>query len=208
MSKEGLWQAATSTYLFPVRALARHFRGRFVSRLRHCIEASDLKRLTDTVQIKDTLEELMACDGNVYGKACVSRTDSVVRYQARYSHRIALSDGRILSFEDGQVLLAYRDYRNRDQPSVLKLSGEELIRRFLLHVLPKGFMRIRHYGFLANCVRGKRLEQIHTAIKAPPAPTHEPLEPAGPFEGDPCPKCRQGRLHVIARIQPLRDEGR
>ena len=147
LSKEGQWQAAKSTYLFPVRALARHFRGRFVSRLRHCIEAGDLKRLTDTVQINGTLDELMACDWNVYAKPCVSRTDSVVRYLARYSHRIALSDGRILSFEDGQVLLAYRDYRNRDQPSVLKLSGEELIRRFLLHVLPKGFMRIRHYGF-------------------------------------------------------------
>ena len=91
---------------------------------------------------------------------------------------------------------------------MLKLSGEELIRRFLLHVLPKGFMRIRHYGFLANCIRGKRLEQIRTAIKAPPAPAQEPLKPSGPFEGYPCPKCRQGRLHVIARIQPLRDEGR
>ena len=93
------WQAATSTYMFPIRALARHFPGRFFSRLRHCIEAGDLKRLTETVQINDSLDELIACAWKVYDEPCVSRTDLVVRY----SHRITLSDGRILSFEDGQV---------------------------------------------------------------------------------------------------------
>ena len=208
VAASGQWHQAKSTYLFPVRALSRRFRGRFVSRLHHCIEAGELKRLTDPEQINATLDQLMQGDWNVYAKPCLSRTDTVVRYLARYSHRIALSDARILSFERDQVRLAYRDYRNGAQRSVLHLSGEELIRRFLLHVQPKGFMRIRHYGFLANCCRSQRLEQIRKAIKAPPAPAQEPLEPPGPFEGYSCPKCRQGCLHVIAQLQPLRDEGR
>ena len=124
------------------------------------------------------------------------------------AHRIALSDARILSFEHDQVTLAYRDYRNGANRSVLHLSGEELIRRFLLHVQPKGFMRIRHYGFLANCCRAKRLEQIRKVIHAPAQTSQATVEPPAPFDGYPCPQCRQGRLHIIVRMKPLRDEGR
>ena len=91
----------------------------------------------------------------VYSKACVTHTDMVVTYLARYSHRIAISDQRILGMEDGQVLFHYKDYRDRDTPKVMRLSGIEFIRRFLLNVLPKGLMRLRHYGFLANRCRAE-----------------------------------------------------
>jgi hypothetical protein len=92
----------------------------------------------------------------------------------------------------------------------MRLSGEELLRRFLLHVLPKGFMRVRHYGFLANRRRARRLPEIRAALAAPPAATAQAEEPGAcvPFDGYPCPTCRTGRLRVIARLSPpRRDRG-
>jgi hypothetical protein len=131
-----------------------------------------------------------------------------VDYLARYSHRIALTDGRIVNRDGDRVQLDYKDYRDGNRHKVLTLSGEELLRRFLLHVLPKGFMRIRHFGFLANRCRAERLDQIRTAIDAarPPEPTANG-ERQAPFDGYSCPKCHQGRLRVIAHLAPKRDEG-
>ena len=92
----------------------------------------------------------------VYSKPCLGRTETVVDYLGRYSHRVALSDSRLLSFDGESVELAYKDYRDGGQKT-MTLTGEELVRRFLLHVLPKGFMRVRHFGFLANRCRARRL---------------------------------------------------
>ena len=152
-SASGAWHPARSTYLFPVRALSRHLRGGFVSRLRQTIQDGKLPCLEDPRSIKAMLDRLMATDWVVYSKPCITQTETVVDYLRRYSHRIALSDSRILSLDDDRVQLDYKGYRDGDRHKVLTLTGEELIRRFLLHVLPKGFMRIRHFGFLANRCR-------------------------------------------------------
>jgi hypothetical protein len=90
----------------------------------------------------------------------------------------------------------------------MHLSGEELLRRFLLHVLPKGYMRVRHYGFLANRCRARRLPEIRAALAAPapPAAAAE-THPGAPFDGYPCPRCRSGRLHVTARFIAERLDG-
>jgi hypothetical protein len=90
-------------------------------------------------------------DAVIISKPCLTRTETMVDYLGRYSHRIALSDARILDVKDGQVDLAYKDYRD-GRHKVMMLDNEEPLRRFLLHVLPKGFMRIRHFGFLANFI--------------------------------------------------------
>lgn len=207
-SPEGHWHPAKSTYLFPVRALSRHLRGGFVSRLRQRLDAGELPRLADPAQCGTLLDTLMATDWVVYSKPCLTHTDVVVDYLARYSHRIALTDGRILSLDGDRVQLDYKDYRDGHRHKVLNLSGEELIRRFLLHVLPKGFMRIRHFGFLANRCRSARLCQLRAALAAAPAPepTQE-AEPPAPFVGYPCPACRQGQLQITAVLVPQRFEG-
>jgi hypothetical protein len=95
----------------------------------------------------------------VYAKPCLARTDTVIAYLGRYSHRIALSDRRLLNFdeEDNTVDVRYQDYRDGRRHQVMTLTGEELIRRFLLQVLPKGFMRVRHFDFLANRCRARCL---------------------------------------------------
>jgi hypothetical protein len=203
---QGRWRAARSTYLFPVRALSRHFRGGFVRRLRHAIQKQQLTQL-DPGEIDAKLDELMSTEWNVYSKACLGRTETVVNYLGRYTHRIGLSDYRLHTLEDGRVQLDYKDYRDGAKHKSLTLSGEELIRRFLLHVLPRGFMRVRHFGFLANRCRAQRLSAIRAAIeeqtRMPPAMAGDvPADP--PFDGYPCPKCRKGRLRIIDELVPQR----
>lgn len=201
LGADGGWHAARSTYLFPVRALCRHVRGGFVSRLRRAFQDGRLGRIEEPAQVAAMLDTLMATDWVVYAKPCITHTETVVDYLGRYSHRIALSDRRLLGFANGQVDLAYKDYRD-GKNKVMQLDGEELLRRFLLHVLPKGFMRIRHFGFLANRCRAQRLGQIRQAIAA----GRGEVSAAHGDEQDthrhrwPCPHCRQGRLQVVGRL--------
>ncbi len=208
-SAQGHWRPAKSTYLFPVRALSRHIRGGFVSRLREYLQEGQLPRLEDPAQIDAMLDILMATDWVIYSKSCLTHTDTVVDYLARYSHRIALTDGRIVNRDGDRVQIDYKDYRDGSRHKIMTLAGEELIRRFLLHVLPKGFMRIRHFGFLSNRCRTQRIEEIRAAIslgQREPEPTADAERPV-PFDGYPCPLCRKGRLRITAHLAPKRDEG-
>ena len=102
------------------------------------------------------------------------------------------------------VELSYKDYADGNRRKVMTLSGDELLRRFLLHVLPKGYMRVRHFGFLANRCRAKRLVAIRSALPAPPpVPARAKTEPAT-YAGHPCPTCRKGQLRVCAHLAPVR----
>ncbi|MEJ1298487.1 MAG: IS91 family transposase [Candidatus Sedimenticola sp. (ex Thyasira tokunagai)] len=203
------WQGVKGDYLFPVRALSRHFRGGFISRLRHSIGSGELPRLKDTLQTKETLNQLMAVEWVVYSKPCLHYTATVIDYLARYSHRIALSDHRLQGINDrGKVLLSYKDYRDHDKRKTLPLKPEELIRRFLLHVLPKGFMRIRHFGYLANCCRKRCLSQIRELLATPQeSESGVGMATEVLFEGYPCPTCHKGQLRIIAHLLPRRYEG-
>ncbi len=167
------------------------------------IEAGGLPGLEDRAQIDAVLDTLMATDWAVYSKPCITRTETVVEYLGRYSHRLALSDARLLDFTDGEVDLAYKDYRD-GQRKVLHLQAGELLRRYLPHVLPKGFMRITHFGFLANRCRRERLEQIREAIAAREAEPEQVSESShhreASFDDWPCPSCRQGRLRVVGLL--------
>jgi len=125
-----------------------------------------------------------------------------VAYLARYTQRIALTESRLLDFQDGEVALDYKDYHEQGRHKVMHLSAEELTRRFLLHVLPKNFMRIRHCGFLANRCREGKLVQIREAIgQAQAQATADEPTTGGCYR---CPRCRQGRLQVVAIRMPQR----
>jgi hypothetical protein len=200
LGADGHWHAAKGGSLFPVRALSNGFRGRFVSALRQARGDGKLAKIEDPAQVDAMLDALMATDWVVYAKRCVTRTETVVDYLGRYTHGIALSESRLLDFDGETVKLAYTDYRD-NRRKVMDLDGAELIRRFLLHVLPKGFMRVRHFGFLANRCRAERLRRIFAAIDAIPAA--EP-EAENADDGRPCPKCRTGRLRVIGERAPER----
>jgi len=204
LSREGQWKATRGNYLFPVRALSRHFRGRVVSLLRHSAGQGELHRITREGEVDATLNALMAIDWVVYTKHCLNHTETVVNYLARYTHRIAITNSRILSVDEEQVSFRYKDYRDASAQKVMRLDGEEFVRRFLLHVLPKGLMRIRHFGFFANRCRRQRLACIRRALAvAETAPAAEYTAAQARSPDYPCPHCRQGRLRIVAQLSPL-----
>lgn len=200
LDDQGRWHTTRGNYLFPVRALSRHFRGRMVSALRRAATRGDLPRVTRPGEVACVLDRLMAKDWVVYTKHCLGHTETVVAYLARYTHRIAITNARLLGIDHGQVTFRIKDYRD-GQNKTLSLGGEAFVQRFLLHVLPKGLMRVRHYGFLANRCRRKKLARIRQALAQPPP------EPAGDTmtaeaADPPCPNCRRGALKVVAVLAP------
>jgi len=197
LGAEGRWHAARGHYLFPVRALARHYRGRLVSALRAEARAGALAALAPA-QIDARLAEVMAAEALVYAKPCLGdHSARVVEYLGRYSHRIAISNARILGVDTEGVRFRYTDRRDGNRPKVACLTGEEFVRRYLLHVLPKGFMRIRHFGFLANRHRRVKLEAIRAALAQPPPAEADTDATADATAHPPCPACRRGHLHVV-----------
>ncbi len=214
--KDSDWHPSCDAYLFPVRALSRHFRGGFVSRLRQRINDGDIPDIEK--EADDKFDTLTQKDWVVYSKPVLHATEEVVEYVGRYTHKIALSDSRLHDAGVfGEIQLDYLDYRDHKRKR-MALKNDELIRRFLLHVLPKGFVRVRHYGFLANCCRAKKLPKIREGInrrqsdaktlQAVAAAHAEGRVPAAQSDQPsyPCKQCRQGRLRVIEMIPPKRED--
>ena len=198
------WHAAKSNYLFPVKALSRHYRGNLVSALRKSADKGQLNRITHAHEVDHVLDALMRKDWVVYSKHGLNRTDSLIGYLARYTHRIAISNQRIIDIQQDQVRFRYTDYRDNRQ-KIMALHYGEFMRRFLMHVLPKGLMRIRHYGLLANRCRAQSLKVIRKILAAPaPQEVEASSDESVTY---PCPKCRQGRLLFKHKITPLKTWG-
>jgi len=160
LSEDGrTWRACLPGFLLPVRVLSRLFRGKFVAGLHEAFREGRLElhgrlaRYRSSSAFVRLLHEACRTEWVVYAKPPFERPELVIEYLARYTHRIAISNHRLLHVDDEAVTLRYKDYRSRRSRS-LTLPLGEFTRRFLLHVLPKGFVRIRHYGFLANGCRG------------------------------------------------------
>jgi len=164
LGDDGRWHAARSSYLFPVKALSRHFRGTMVRLLRQAADQGRLRRVTRPGEVDRMLDRLMSMEWVVYSKHCLEHAASVVEYLARYTHRIAITDARIVKVDADSVTLRYTDYADHDRHKTLTLEGREFARRFLMHIVPKGLMRVRHYGFLANRCRSVRLAEVRCAL--------------------------------------------
>lgn len=200
LGEDGQWRPTRGNYLFPVKALSRHFRGRMVSALRRAATQGALHRVTRQGEIDSVLDTLMSGDWVVYTKDCLDYTASVVEYLARYTHRIAITNARLLGVDDKQVTVRVKDYRDGNRPKAMCLPGEEFVRRFLLHVLPKGLMRVRHFGFLANRSRKEKLARIRRSLAAATTVATETV--SGEAPPYPCQRCPQGNLYVIALLAP------
>ena len=192
-------------FLFPVRALAKVFRAKFLEGLR---QAFDRGKLGEDASVPALCAKLRSLDWVVYAKPPFAGPESVLAYLGAYTHRIAISNHRILSLENGRVAFRYRDYANGREQKVMRLDVDEFIRRFLLHVLPKGFVRIRHYGLLANRSRRQKIARCRALLSAPEphAPAKETvseklLRLAG-VDIQRCPVCHEGRMIVVAEIDP------
>jgi hypothetical protein len=153
------------------------------------------------------LDDVRATDWVVYAKRPFAGPEQVLAYLGRYTHRIAIANDRLLSLEDGRVRFRWKDYADHDRPKVMSLAVEEFLRRFLLHVLPAGFWRMRHFGLLANRRKRQALARCREILAHPtPAPATEDslaalvLRLTG-LDILQCPICRRGRM-LITRVLP------
>ena len=169
-------------FFLPVRVLSRLFRRLFLEQLQTAFEAGklgfygDLAGLADQAAFAQHLGELRRLEWVVYAKPPFGSPDRVLAYLGRYTHRVAIANSRLIRLEQGQVSFRWRDYRHHDKPKVMTLAASEFIRRFLLHTLPDGFHRIRHYGFLANGHRRTKLAQCRQLLAAPPPAPPPPAD--------------------------------
>ena len=157
------WIAARKSFLFPVKTLSRVFRGKFLDLLGRARRLGKIDSLDNHIQLP------YHRDWVVYAKKPFGSPQSVLDYLGRYTHRVALSNDRILATDQGQVTLSYRDRKDGDRKKMITLEAQEFIRRFLLHVLPDGFMRIRHFGILANRSKKQVLAQCRKLLDLDPA---------------------------------------
>jgi len=168
----GRWISARKNFLFPVKALSRVFRGKFLDLLQQACDKGKIPAANN--EIKASRQK----SWNVYAKKPFGSPQTVLDYLGRYTHRVALSNDRILNAQNGLVTLSYRDRKDGDRKKTLTLDAQEFIRRFLLHLLPDGFMRVRHFGFLANRAKKHALAQCRRLLKLDPALPQSPKESA------------------------------
>jgi hypothetical protein len=205
----GNWHAARSTYLFPVKALSRCYRGMMVRLLRQAWKRQELNRVCQPGQVDEVLDRVMAKPWVVYAKPTSSHTEGVLDYLSRYTYRIAISDHRLVGMDESSVYFRWKDYRHDGLKRVMRLAGEEFVRRWLLHVLPHGLMRIRHYGFLANCHRRQKLALIRGCLARPQTVEADGLAQASPVQYDfqraaYCPRCREAGVWKASDLEPRR----
>ena len=157
------WISARKNFLFPVKALSRVFRGKFLALLQQACAKGKIPPANNEINASRQKNWV------VYAKKPFGSPQTVLDYLGRYTHRVALSNDRILQVQNGEVTLSYRDRKDGDRKKIMTLEAQEFIRRFLLHVLPDGFMRIRHFGFLANRSKKQALAQCRKLLDLDPA---------------------------------------
>jgi hypothetical protein len=193
------------TFFLPVKVLSSRFRNLFLTYLQKAFEAGKLSFHGELAALADqSAFEALCCTARksnwvVFAKPPFGGPEQVLKYLARYTHRVAISNRRLLSMEDGQVRFEYKDYADGNQTKVMTLSATEFIRRFLLHILPNGFVRIRQYGFLSNRERRKKLAscRLLLGVAASPGPIAITEKESTDREPKLCPVCRIGHLIFV-----------
>ena len=213
------WVACPDGFFLPVKVLGRVFRGKFLAGLRAAFDQGKLSfrgklaALADADEFRRRLAASTQTDWVVYSKPPFGGPGQVLKYLARYTHRVAISNHRLLSLSDGRVRFRYKDYARGGKRRTMELTATEFLRRFLQHVLPTGFVRIRSYGFLANRHRGEKLavcRELLTAAAPPEAVSPGVPSPAASLGPGPgvtearcatlCPVCGVGRMVVIGEL--------
>jgi hypothetical protein len=210
------WICCRNGFFLSVRVLSRLFRRLFLEQLCNAFDAgnleffSSLKSLQDPSAFRNYLAPLREVEWVIYAKRPFAGPEQVLDYVGRYTHRVAISNNRLLDIAEGKVSFRYKDYRHEAKQKTMTLQAEEFIRRFLLHVLPEGFQRIRYYGFLANRYRQQKLARCRDLLD-----TSQPEPAASKVNNDyrdryeeltgsslwQCPVCHQGRMLIIKILQ-------
>jgi hypothetical protein len=205
------WIPCRPGFFLPVQVLSSLFRGLFLHYLDQAFAAGALnffaehRHLREPAAFRRYLAPLHTTKWVVYAKRPFAGPEQVLNYVGRYTHRVAISNNRLVSMGDGQVSFRWKDYRDGDRQKTMTLPAEEFIRRFLIHVLPDGFHRIRYFGFLGNCHRARKLALCQDLLgMAPAGPAAEPpVDYRDRFETltgqslRACPHCHTGIMVVI-----------
>ena len=213
------WIASRQRFFLPIHVLRRVFRGKFVAGLRQAFQLGqlnfhgDLTLLAQPKTFAAWLRPLYRNDWIVYLKPPFGGPEYVLQYLGRYTHRVAISNNRLLDIDNGKVTFSWKDYRDHDRQKIMTLDADEFIRRFLLHVLPDGFQRIRHYGFLGHRYRQAKLALcrqllgVVLPLAGPASPQDKPdyrelYEQLTGKSLRECPVCHAGHMVAIAVLPP------
>jgi Putative transposase/Transposase zinc-binding domain len=210
------WVSSPRDFFLPVRVLSRVFRGKLLAGLRAAYAAGQIhfapRRALrgGPAEFQRLLSAAAATDWVVYAKPPFGGPQQVLKYLARYTHRVAISNSRLLSFDQGEVCFRYKDYAHGKRKRVMTLSALEFVRRLMLHVLPRGLVRIRYYGILSNRHRHQKLTLCRELLDSGAPAGAESLETAEPTEGAVsvaptrvCPRCGSARMILIEEFPPL-----
>jgi hypothetical protein len=214
LAPDGRWLGCRPNFFLPVHVLSSLFRRLFLERLAAAHTAGRLRfsgaldRLGEADTFTAAIRQLRGKNWVVYSKPPFGSPEHVLAYLGRYTHRVAIANSRLVSADETSVTFRWRDYRHGNAPGLMSLDPHEFIRRFLIHSLPDGFHRIRHYGFLANGCRRARLATIRQLlIPTTPAPIvarSESVRPLPRFDPSVCPCCG-GILRITATLTRLRN---
>ena len=198
LSADGRWVACRKGFFLPVRILSRVFRGKFIDRLKQAWIAGELRSVESNGDFARLIDASVKHDWVVYAKPPFGGPEQVLKYLARYTHRIAIANRRLISMDDTNVTFHWKDYAHHNRPRTMTLDGAEFLRRFLMHAVPRGFMRIRHFGLLANRVRSANLSICRRLIGTPAPAIHHDATSSLPR----CPICQRGHLMAGPNLSP------
>jgi hypothetical protein len=197
------WISCKSGFFLPVRVLSKVFRGKFIDALKKAYKQGKLVGVESDAAFARLLNASVKHDWVVYAKRPFGGPQQVLKYLSRYTHRIAISNRRLVAMDDRTVTFRYKDYAQGSRPRTMTLDGKEFLRRFLLHAVPRGFMRIRHFGLLANRGRAGNLATCRKLLagKAPEVFTVV-VTMTPPPESPRCPVCEKGRMVSGPHLSP------
>lgn len=212
----GRWISAPENFLFPVRALAKVFRGKYTGFLlqafagRELIFPGQAAQFQTQTGFSSLIDHIRQKRWVVYAKPPFGGPDKVLDYLGRYTHRVAISNNRILNVKNGSVTFAFRDRGDGNKRKIMTLPAEEFIRRFLLHSLPSAFVRIRHFGFLSNRSKKHDLPLCRKLLGLDPQPpqpeqksNEELIRELTGTDISRCPRCKQGAMRIVAELPKL-----
>lgn len=217
ISPDGLrWIPCHPRFFLPVRVLSRLFRGKFLALLRGAFDEGELSfhgklvTLANADAFRHALTAAAQVEWVVYAKPPFGGPQQVLKYLARYTHRVAINNHRLTALEGDEVEFRWKDYAHHNMRKTMRLKAVEFIRRFLLHVLPSGFVRLRYYGFLANRLRREKLELCRALLGVATAPKAIAIEPVPDSNGEVerdrdahiCPVCKEGHMVICDVVVP------
>jgi hypothetical protein len=210
------WIYCREGFFLPVRVLSRLFREKFLFYLKQTYERgklqlfADLQSLAAPKAFRSFLHRNRESEWVVYAKPPFAGPARVLDYLGRYTHRVAISNNRLVAFKDNKVTFQWKDRKNHDRTRTMTLDAHEFIHRFLMHILPKGFVKIRYFGFLSNRHRRDRLSLCRQLLNAPPPEIDPQLvdwktryQALTGTSLDICPFCHQGRMRLLQILPPL-----